>query len=167
MAKLAIDIVLLPPEEVMDKAIDINRKLVDDPTKLDKKTCLPHASLCIGVINTEDLQKLKDAVSEIAANSKELALTITLNEARECFEFEKSEALQELHEQVIQKASPHLTYDATLDMCYSPPPVVEKTLHWINNYKSKYSGANFWPHITLAANTLPPQPVTPPYYIHC
>ena len=50
MPKIAIDVVLLPPEEIMDKAIEINRQLADDPIKLNKENCLPHVSLCMGVV---------------------------------------------------------------------------------------------------------------------
>ena len=41
MTEIAIDIVLLPPEEVMDKAIEINKRLTEDPIKLNKENCLP------------------------------------------------------------------------------------------------------------------------------
>lgn len=58
MTKIAIDIVLLPPEEIMNKAIEINQQLADDGIKLNKKDCLPHISLCMGVISEEDLPEI-------------------------------------------------------------------------------------------------------------
>ena len=50
MAKIAVDVVLLPSEEMMDKAIEINRELLkrfDNKIILNKENCLPHISLAI------------------------------------------------------------------------------------------------------------------------
>ena len=58
MSKIAIDIVLIPPRTIMDKAIEINNQFVDDPIKLNRKNCLPHISLCMGVIKKKICQKL-------------------------------------------------------------------------------------------------------------
>ena len=60
MNKTAIDVVLLPSEVMMAKAIEINRELLktfDNKIILDIKNCLPHISLCMGVVSNEDIQK--------------------------------------------------------------------------------------------------------------
>ncbi len=155
MAKIAIDVVLLPPEEIMNKAIEINKKLVDDPIKLNKESCLPHISLCMGTIEEKSLPKIKETIDKIASSFPKLSLTINeINEEHTTFDIEKTEILQKLHETVMEKLEPYLSYNATTSMCFSPPHVVEKTLFWINNYREDSSFGKFHPHITLGTSKL-------------
>ena len=155
MSKIAIDIALLPPEEIMDKAIEINNQLAGDLIKLNKKSCLPHISLCMGVAKEENLLKIKEVINEIEKDFSELSLTVSkINDEHICFEIKNNEDLQKLHEAIMTKLLPYLSYDATTDMCFSPPPVAEKTLFWINNYKDKFCFQNFYPHITLGTSKL-------------
>jgi len=149
MAKIAIDVVLLPPENIMDKAIEINKKFADDPIELNKENCFPHISLCMGVMEEENLPKVEETINEICKKFSKLFLTIDkISSEYVCFEIKNDETLQKLHEEIMTKLSPYLSYDATIDMCFSPPTVVEKTLTWINNYKNT-SFEKFYPHITL------------------
>jgi 2'-5' RNA ligase len=158
MSKIAIDVMLLPSEEIMDKAIEINNQLADDPIKLSKENCLPHISLCMGVVEEDNLSKIEETINEIGKNFSELLLTINkINDEHVCFEIKNTEDLQKLHEAIMTKLSPYLSYDATTDMCFSPPPVAEKTLFWINNYKNKLNSENFHPHITLGTLKLKSQ----------
>ena len=138
MPKIAIDVVLLPPENIMDKAIEINKQFADDPIELNKENCLPHISLCMGVLEDKNLPKIKELVSEIGSKFSKLPLKINkINEKYSTFDIEKTEALQKLHEEIMVKLGKYLSYNATIDMCFSPPAVVEKTLFWINTYKEK------------------------------
>ncbi|MBU4369808.1 2'-5' RNA ligase family protein [Patescibacteria group bacterium] len=155
MSKIAIDIVLLPPENIMDKAIEINNELIDDPIKLNKENCLPHISLCMGVIEEKDLLRAKEILNKIGKDFSKLSLTINkINSENTCFNIKKDKKLQKLHETVITRLSPCLSYDATIDMCFFPPPIVLETLFWINNYREKFSFENFHPHITLGISKL-------------
>jgi len=155
MSKIAIDIALLPPEEIMEKAIEINNQLAGDPIELNKKNCLPHISLCMGAVEEENLSKIKEIINEIGKNFSKLFLTINkIDDEHICFEFKNNEDLQRLHEEIMTKLLPYLFYNATIDMCFSPPFVSERTLFWINNYKDKFCFQNFYPHITLGISKL-------------
>ncbi len=149
MAKIAINIVLLPPEKIMDKAIEINKQFANDPIKLNKENCLPHISLCMGVLEEENLPKIEEIINQISKQFSKLFLTINkISSKHVSFEIENNGAIQNLHEEIMMQLSPYLSYNATTNMCFSPPPVVEKTLTWINNYKNT-SFEKFYPHITL------------------
>ena len=155
MSKIVIDVVLLPSVEIMDKAIEINNQLTDDPIKLNKESCFPHISLCMGVVQEENLSKIKEIINEIGENSSELSLTINkIGGKNVCFDIKNNEGLQRLHETIMTKLLPFLSYDAKTDLCLFPPPFAEKTLFWINNYKEKSSFENFHPHITLGISKL-------------
>jgi len=149
MAKIAIAVVLLPPENIMDKAIEINKQFADDPIELNKENCFPHISLCMGVLEEENLPKIEEIISGISKQFSKLFLAINkISSEHVCFEVKNNKTLQKLHEEIMTKLFPYLSYDATTDMCFSPPPVVEKTLTWINNYRNT-SFEKFYPHITL------------------
>ncbi|MBL7184709.1 MAG: hypothetical protein ISS70_00155 [Phycisphaerae bacterium] len=54
MSRIAVDVVLLPSDEVAARAIEANRELLKQcPGKivLDKDNCLPHISLAMGYID--------------------------------------------------------------------------------------------------------------------
>ncbi|MDD4333317.1 MAG: hypothetical protein PHT51_04365 [Patescibacteria group bacterium] len=154
MSKIAIDVVLLPPENIMDKAIKINQQFVDDSIKLNKKNCLPHISLCMGIVDEKNLPEIKTIISKLSKRFFKLPLMINKIDSRHiCFEIKKNKTIQKLHEEIMKGLSPYLSYKATTKMCFTPPPIVKKTLTWINNYK-KTSFKNFYPHITLGISKL-------------
>ena len=69
MAKLAVDVVLLPSEEMADKAIAANKELLKqyaDKIVLDKENCLPHISLAMGCIDEKDIAEIKRTLRVIA-----------------------------------------------------------------------------------------------------
>ena len=87
MAKIAVDAVLLPSDEMMDKAIEANRELlkqcagfppilarpsrdkqggVPDKIVLDKENCLPHISLAMGCIDEEIVADIEKVLQTIA-----------------------------------------------------------------------------------------------------
>ena len=156
--KLAIDVVLLPPEEIMDKAIEVNKQLINYPNNkiiLNKENCLPHITLCMGVIDEENLPNIKELLEDVAKELSSLSLKIVKIDTEEeytGFAIEKTQALQSLHETIMEKLLPYATHDATVEMVYSPPEVEEKTLFWINNYRKKFSFENYYPHITLGTS---------------
>jgi 2'-5' RNA ligase len=157
MPKIAIDIVLLPSEEIINKAIEINKKLKDDPIQLNKINCLPHISLCMGLMNEKNFEKIKKIIFEISKDFSKLNLTINkICDKQNSFKILYNENLQNLHEKIMINLLPYLTFNAKIENCFSPPKVNEKTLFWINNYK-KTSFENFDPHITLGINNIQKQ----------
>ena len=155
MSKIAIDVVLLPPEKIMDKAIAINQQFPDDPIKLNKHDYLPHISLCMGVLDKKNLPEVKKILDNIGKNFSTLDLTIDkINKKEVCFEIRKTPELQRLHEEIMTKLEHYLTHDATTDTVLSIMPVGVKTLDWINNYENNSSFTNFYPHITLGVSNL-------------
>lgn len=156
MAKIAVDIVLLPSDEMMDEAIKVNRKLLEKII-LSKEDCLPHISLAMGVINKKDIPSINKDLQEIARQFSLInldAINISTHksasgETVSCFTIKNTKELQLLHEKVIGKMSQYFTYDAAEDMLYSPAGIEKSTLQWINNYPKNSSFENFSPHITI------------------
>ena len=69
MAKIAVDIVLLPSEEMTEMAISTNKELLkQNPAKivLDKKNCIPHISLAMGCIDERKINEIDNILKTIA-----------------------------------------------------------------------------------------------------
>ncbi len=160
MADIAIDVVLLPSDEMMDKAIEANRELLKQCTEkiiLSKESCLPHISLAMGCIDERDIADIETVLQAIAKQCplgqlSVIGIEIGTNSAGEkvsLFQIEKTEALQSLHEQVMRRLAPYFHYDVRADMMLSPPMASESTLAWIKSYPEKSSFEKFFPHITI------------------
>ena len=175
MAEIAVDVVLLPSEEMADKAIAANKELLKqcpDKIVLDKESCLPHISLAMGCINKRDIADIEKILQAIAKQSSLGQLsaigihtgTNSTGEQVSVLQIEKTETLQSLHEEVMEKLAPYFNYDVTADMVLSPPMASESTLAWIKNYSEKSSFEKFSPHITIGYGEInnflfPPQGV--------
>ena len=160
MAKIAVDVVLLPSEEVTNQAIEANKELLGqyaDRIILDKENCLPHISLAMGCMDEQNIPDIEKILHIIADkyNPGQLKVpginvgTNSLGEKVSAFEVEKTERLLSLHEEVMRRMTPYFSYDVTAEMVLSPPIACESTLLWIKNYPEKSAFENFFPHITI------------------
>jgi len=160
MAKIAVDVVLLPSEEMADKAIAANKELLRQYAHkivLDKESCLPHISLAMGCIDETDIDEIDTILRTIGEESSLGQLTaagihIGTNRAGEkvsVIEIENTEALQSLHEEVMHRLAPYFSYDVKAAMVLSSSETSESTLDWIKNYPEKSSFEKFFPHITI------------------
>jgi len=160
MAKIAVDVVLLPPERIMDEAIEANRELLKHcPNKivLDKERCLPHISLAMGCIEEANIAGIEKILQCIAANHSPGPLYAEAiqngenakNEKVSILQLRKTKQLQSLHEVVMRELRPYFSYNVSANSVLSPPAADEATLLWIRNYPEKSSFENFNPHITL------------------
>jgi 2'-5' RNA ligase len=160
MSKKAVDVVLLPSEAMMDKAIEANRGLVTKfgaKIVLNKENCLPHISLAMGCVDESDIADVERVLSAIAQNLslgglRVAGITAAANSAGEkvsVFEVERTKQLQLLHEKVMRELLPYLSYEVTRDMIFDGSEAKESTLLWIKSYAEKSSFVNFSPHITV------------------
>lgn len=160
MAKIAVDVVLLPSEEVAERAIRANRELLKqcpDRIVLDKENCLPHISLAMGCIDESDIAGIEAILRTIAEQHSlgllhSLGIHVGTNSAGEkvsVVPLETTEPLKSLHEEVMRTLSAYFSYDVTADMVLSPPQACESTLLWIRDYHENSSFEKFFPHITI------------------
>lgn len=158
--QIAVDIVLLPEKEIIDKAIEANRKLLKRfPGKivLNNKNCLPHISLAMGCIDKNSIPEINRNLSVIAEkypvnflnfegfrieqNSSKEKITVT--------QIEKTQMLQLLHEKVMNDLKVYFSYNVKSEMLLSSEKVSESTLSWIRDYPVNSSFDRFFPHITI------------------
>jgi 2'-5' RNA ligase len=165
MGRIAVDVVLLPDEDMTNRAIELNAKLVEEFGRkivLHKENCLPHISLAMGCIDVRDIGAIEKVLAAIAERCpliksgvgelKIIAIHTSTNSRGETvsvFEVEKTKELQSLHEMVSEKVQPYFSSVVTADMIYGDEEVAQTTLEWIKNYREKSSFARFYPHITI------------------
>lgn len=82
MSKITADAALLPPEEIADLAIELNRSFSGSETNkiiLGKKEeeTMPHMTLAMGVIEENNLAEAGKVLSEVISGYKILELTAT------------------------------------------------------------------------------------------
>ena len=160
MVKIAVDVVLLPSEEVAETAIRANRELLKqcpDRIILDEENCLPHISLAMGCIEESAIADIEAILGTIAEQRslgllRSLGIHVGTNSAGEkvsVVPLETTEPLKSLHEEVMQTLAAYFSYDVTADMVLSPSPACESTLLWIRDYHENSSFERFFPHITI------------------
>lgn len=160
MAKIAVDVVLLPSERIMDMAIEANRALlkqIPDKIVLDKDSCLPHISLAMGCIDRRDIAEIERILRSLTVSHLPEKLIIegvrigtnAKNEKVSLLQLEKTPQLQSLHEAVMKNLEPFFSHHVSGNMILPPHPVSESTLIWISHYPEKSSFEKFSPHITL------------------
>lgn len=172
MVKIAVDAVLLPSQEMMDRVIEANRGLLKqctDKIMLNKTDCLPHVSLAMGCIEEKDIVNIGKILRRIAENYIPRPLTIVgasigtnaTGERVSVFDLKRTEELQSLHETVMRELASYFSYDMSAEMVPSPPEADESTLRWIRDYPEKSSFKNFSPHITIGYGRIanPPAPI--------
>jgi len=162
MKKTAIDIVLLPPLGIMDKALKINRMLNElsgsNTLVLDENSCIPHISVAMGTLNTAYIVEFYDSLADIAkkylpyrAEYKGLATVKTSeNEVFSGIDIIKDDCITELQEEIKDLLLSYNSDEITSDMVYPDnKKITEFTLNYSSGYLNNSTGDNFSPHITL------------------
>jgi hypothetical protein len=172
-SKLAIDIVLLPSEEIMETAFRLNQALLrrfEKKIVLGQNHSLPHLSLAMGTLREEDLPAAANLLEEIGSHFPPIHLIFTelhagliaTGETVTTWEAERTGALQSLHETVMERFTPLLTHDATSEDFIDFPNVKQTSVDWVNRYPTAAAFTHFSPHITLGIGTLEPNTPFPP-----
>ena len=160
MAQIAVDVVLIPSDQITNMAIEANKELIqNNPDKivLDREKCLPHISLAMGCIEQRNIAEIEIILQKIAADSPVGFLNIVnvhthtniTGEKVSVLQIENTDLLQSLHEEVMTSMKPYFSHNVIADMLLNDGTVGESTLQWINNYPAESGYERFFPHITL------------------
>ncbi len=160
MSRLAVDVVLLPPDDIMDWVITINRglkKVSKSHFLLNKTDYIPHITLAMGSINEADVPDIKKKLYEMLSKMK--PVQIEFNSVKKSIlpdghyasgiVVSKTKMLQELHETVMDVMSEYFTYKGTPEMFFTPPTVERLPLSWILNFHKNSVYKKYHPHLSL------------------
>lgn len=150
----AVDVVLLPSEEMTEHCIGCNKALItlfEPKIVLSARDSVPHISLAMGCLEDQYMNVIQIALAKIAHTFPPLLLkTDTIAKSGDfCgFAVKNTPVLQHLHETVMDKISPFLTHSAEKDMFFDSSCIDEETPSWVNRFPES-SRKKFFPHITL------------------
>ncbi len=172
MAMIAIDVVLLPPKRVMDKAIALNRLLqrttpgeIRLSSKPDKTHGLAHLSVAMGCIESKQLPRIRKQLSQIAKQFDPLQLSVTgikIEKRRNgqqipYFTIKRTRLLQALHE-TLMRSLPRSSCASISSRNFYAKNANPLSVRWVKNYARKASFSRFNPHITLGIGRFHRQP---------
>jgi hypothetical protein len=166
MKRFAVNIAILPPDPVMDVALQWNQalcKIRPGNIVLSKTRYFPHISLAMGCLSSDTLEQAKGILQSIAKKHAVMELRTPRIKTSDtaysdpvvAFDIEPCDALIALHVSVVSDFTSLLTQDATEADLDDPPPIAPDALDWINSYIPQYSHPHFWPHITVGFGVLP------------
>lgn len=165
MSRKAVDVVLLPPENVMEEVIQLNEKFGGDASdnfKLGKHDYIPHISLCMAIIEDEDYSEVERILEKIQEDFSPLELQFDRVNSKEieggsifsAIVLKDPDKLQELHENVVEKFKPYMGSKPSENMFYGSEEILETTLNWVRDFKEESSYENFLPHISVGFGNL-------------
>ena len=160
MGKIAIDVVLLPSEEMMDHVIRANRDIIDNygdtSIVLIKKHCIPHISLCMGVVEEDKLSEVNEILQGIAKSTDSFSFnanTLTNSETAEDnnylkLNFEYSHRFRDFQQEVMKLLRGIVSYeDATKEMLVNSQ---DNKILFLKDYGKKDGNSELYsPYITI------------------
>ncbi|HTF16507.1 MAG TPA: 2'-5' RNA ligase family protein [Chryseolinea sp.] len=157
MSRYAIDVVILPPEPVMDLAITWNKQLSglrEQSILLNGTNTMPHISLLMGCMTADVLPEARAILAQVAHTRPPMFLNITGlqfdgdSHPVAALDIFLSRELAEFQRDLIDVFRPLITQDAR-EQDLVDPPISPSALEWINRFIPEQCDEGFWPHITL------------------
>jgi|GEM_PF-882241 len=164
MSKIAFDVALLPPKKVMDICIKISRADPADERPLNLRGPMPHVSLFMGVMDKSELKSVVSKINKTVSGFKPIITSLSgtsyemQKNRRYSFKIEKTKLLRRLHLALVKELKIYGGKKTKVAMFYrsknekmSPK---SKIIKWVEDYASKHTGKNFFPHISLLASAV-------------
>ena len=160
MAKIAVDVAILPPNNIMDLAIELNRKF-GSLSKLNKENNFPHITIAMGVIDDSEIDLVNQKINEISRKFGTLDLEILAVSASVksngkkswAFDIKFSDKLKELHIALMKELLPIFTYEVDVKMFNQDDEVDPISTFWVENYAKHHKNPNNYnPHLSLKCN---------------
>jgi 2'-5' RNA ligase len=152
----ALDLALIPPIEVIERAISISAGLESSKIKLNKFNMIPHISLSMAAIDLNRSYKVLDKLEDLASKTKELKVTIQGNYQAEVLSkpvcgwaIVHNDDLLELHEKAHKLLRAYHDDDFGLDAFAEADLVLPISKSIVEDYDLKYATSNYQAHLTL------------------
>ena len=159
-AVLAIDIAILPPADVSQRAIELSAQLPRDESEglLLGPDCLPHITLLQQFVAATDVPALLDLIGLSTQAFSTMSLRVAggaMGSRSVWMDVEPTPALVDLHRHVLDVSAP---FDADVGdhQAFLGGDARARDVQWVTGYRIASSGARFRPHITLGHAARPP-----------
>ncbi len=164
----AIDILLDPDENIVERAVEINKRLLEEYPlgfKLDESH-IPHISILHCYVRTKDLEKVYSVVENVMKSENVTSLQLTAVK----IEYKASsdltgiasiiispvDILLNFQTKLIDALKPYMKNNSTAAAYVTSDEESNNntTLKYVENFIPDHSGNNFTPHITVGVNSL-------------
>ncbi len=158
--KIAIDIVLLLPPEIVEQCVLVNSKLDNSEYVSFANGYNPHITLGMGCVFEKDLENLKNELEKLSLTNQALDLIIPDFTGKSFFSFaiENNQKLTELHNSVMEILKRFSSYgDADFTMFNESEKVKDDVglVKWVSNFNIEHAFDLYDPHITLGKGEKP------------
>lgn len=165
MAVTAIDVALLPPEPVAQRAIEISAALPRAESRglLLGRDYLPHITLVQAFVDVADHDALFARIGDVVREQAPLDLHIVGGAAGASsvwMGIERTPALVDLHTRLMAAALPYERPAGDV-MAFSGGDARDRDVQWVAHYRTASSFDAFVPHLTLGHAARPP--AIPPF----
>lgn len=165
MSKIAIDVVLIPEQKMIEQAMRLNRELLQKYPKeiiLGSQINMPHISLCMGGIVKDELPQIIKCIEIISNIFAPINFQgkISIQEAPDrdsitWLELDKNDTIQQLQKVIMEDLSNYLNYDIEKYMFADAHEIEDQTVLYVKHYSKFYKNPSlFRPHITLGVGSL-------------
>jgi len=157
---VAVDVVLIPPPEMTEMAIRLNRELLKTGKPdivLDARECLPHITLAMGCMLEKHTGSVAGILDDISGKIPPLSLaTVPADRGSAWLKIVKTEDLERLHEEVMMRVLPFFTFDPAPRMFSRRrwERVNAMTLDYVSAFRARAAFENYTPHITLGTGRM-------------
>jgi len=156
MTTRAVDIVILPPEEVMKTIVAIdnaNPEPGHGDLALIMQNRLPHLSLLMGALDEGQTNGVKRLLGDIAKDTPSFDLIVsgfssTPSGKWAGIDIEVSTPLRELQNRIVNSIAPLLHTNVTEEH-YADDILLGGEINWVKTFIEKMTGDNMHPHITM------------------
>lgn len=158
----ALDIVILPPKQVLDFCYQLNAGLEDRRIDLNPANAVPHLSLSMGVIEFADEFSVVHALEVLAKKYQGLEFQFDSifdagfkTDSAMGLSIEKTDGLMNLHRDSVALMRPYLQdyYQPDIFADYEQG-LGESCLGWVKRFQAECVEENFDPHITIGFGDL-------------
>lgn len=153
----AIDIVLLPSDDMMDKAIKLNRSLSNEYNyEMGRQDYIPHISLSMSCIHEDNLPRIYSKLKGIAESYSLLELKsddVSVNDAVAGkpyvgLKIKMNPALMNLQRDIREQIGQFLNYEAGEEMFVEDSDFDLITIDWVKGWEFKKS-EDYNPHMSI------------------
>jgi hypothetical protein len=156
----AIDIAILPPPDVSQRAIELSAHLPKEESEGLRlgPAYLPHITLLQQFVDANDVPALFDRIAVLLEDHASIALKViggAMGSRSVWMEIERSTAVVDLHGRLLDVSEP---FDARAGdrEAFVDGEARERDVQWVSGYRTASSGARVRPHITLGHAARPP-----------
>jgi len=159
---IAVDIAILPPPAVADRAIELSAALPPQESQgllLGRDDYLPHITILQQFVSAESLPAFLDRVGDVVQPVPPMKLRVTgggMGSSSVWMSIERTSALVDLHSRVLDAGLP-FDRERGDAAAFVGSDARDRDVQWVTSYRTSSSGPSFQPHITLGHAARPPE----------